>query len=164
MMRTALITRVWCLLALCLGAGPLWAADAVPTAADPAFERRVRSITEELRCLVCQNQTVADSTAPLAVDLQNQVRSQLQAGRSPDEIRQYMTDRYGDFVLYKPPMKASTWLLWLGPLVLLLVGLGVLWRTLAQRSTAPTAQGLNDEERRRAAKLLQDDPQDDPKV
>jgi cytochrome c-type biogenesis protein CcmH len=133
------------------------AADAQTTAADPVFERRVRAITEELRCLVCQNQTVADSTAPLAVDLANQVRSQLQAGRTPEQIRTYMTDRYGDFVLYKPPLKTSTVLLWWGPVALLLLGGWVLWRTLAQRRAAPAANGLNDEERRRAAALLKEE-------
>jgi cytochrome c-type biogenesis protein CcmH/NrfF len=149
----------WLLLMLVCIAG--WqaalAADAQPTLADPVFERRVRAITEELRCLVCQNQTVADSTAPLAVDLANQVRSQLQAGRTPEQIRSYMTERYGDFVLYNPPLKTSTLLLWLGPVALLLMGGVVLWRTLGQRRIAPAAPALSDEERRRAAALLKEE-------
>lgn len=149
-------------LLIMLQAVPGLAADAAPSDApaavpsDAAFEQRVRDITVELRCLVCQNQTVADSSAPLALDLKQQVRSQLQAGRSPEQIRGYMTERYGDFVLYDPPLKASTLLLWLGPLLLVLAGLGVYWRTLAQRSRAPAPRELSAEERERSARLLQD--------
>jgi cytochrome c-type biogenesis protein CcmH len=107
---------------------------AVPTAADPALEARMLAITSELRCLVCQNQTIADSHADLAVDLRAEVREMLRAGRSPDEIRRYMTDRYGDFVLYRPPMKPTTLLLWLGPALLLVVGGAALVVALRRRS------------------------------
>ena len=96
-----------------------WAAPAVDTAADPALEVRVQAVSAELRCLVCQNQSLADSHAELALDLKRQVREQLRAGRSPDQVLAYMTDRYGDFVLYRPPLKATTLLLWLGPALLL---------------------------------------------
>jgi len=99
------------------------AREAVPEADDPALEKRVVRLTSELRCLVCQNQSLADSHADLAIDLKNQVRSQMRAGKSDAEIRDYMVARYGDFVLYDPPFKASTALLWAGPFVLLLVGL-----------------------------------------
>ena len=132
------------------------AAEATPSAADPALEARVHAIAVELRCLVCQNQTVADSTAPLAVDLKDQVREQLRAGKTPAQIRQFMTDRYGDFVLYKPPLKASTLLLWAGPALLVLLGLLVLWRTLRQRASVAFPGALNDAERERAARLLRD--------
>lgn len=90
---------------------------------DPAQEVRYQALIAELRCLVCQNQTIAESSAPLAVDLRNQVKTQIVAGRSQAEIIDYLTQRYGDFVLYRPPFKASTALLWLGPFLLLLGGL-----------------------------------------
>jgi cytochrome c-type biogenesis protein CcmH len=99
------------------------AREAVPESDDPVLEKRVVELTSELRCLVCQNQSLADSHADLAVDLRNQVRGQMRAGRSDAEIRDYMVARYGDFVLYDPPLKASTVLLWAGPFALLLVGL-----------------------------------------
>jgi cytochrome c-type biogenesis protein CcmH len=113
------------------------APTAVPTAADPALEARMLSITEELRCLVCQNQTIAESHADLASDLRDQVRRMLRAGKSPDEIRRYMTDRYGDFVLYKPPLKPATLLLWLGPALLLAVGTTVLLVSIRRRARLP---------------------------
>jgi cytochrome c-type biogenesis protein CcmH len=99
------------------------AREALPAADDPALEARVVKLTSELRCLVCQNQSLADSHADLAIDLKNQVRAQMQAGKSDSEIRDYMVARYGDFVLYDPPFKLSTLLLWVGPFALLLVGL-----------------------------------------
>jgi cytochrome c-type biogenesis protein CcmH len=104
------------------------------TAADPALEARMLAITGELRCLVCQNQTIADSHADLAVDLRQQVREMLQKGRTPEQIRTYMTDRYGDFVLYRPPLKASTAVLWLGPAVLLAVALLALVVVIRRRA------------------------------
>jgi cytochrome c-type biogenesis protein CcmH len=104
------------------------------TAADPALEARMLAITGELRCLVCQNQTIADSHADLAVDLRQEVRELLQKGKTPEEIRQFMTDRYGDFVLYRPPLKASTAVLWLGPAVLLAIALLALVRVIRKRA------------------------------
>ena len=104
------------------------------TAADPALEARMLAITGELRCLVCQNQTIADSHADLAVDLRQEVRELLQKGRTPDQIRQYMTARYGDFVLYRPPLKASTAVLWLGPAVLLAIALAALVVVIRRRA------------------------------
>ncbi len=93
---------------------------------DPAQQKTYESIISELRCLVCQNQTIADSNAELAADLRRQVFEMLQQGKSKDEIHQFMTQRYGDFVLYNPPFKAKTGLLWLGPLVFLMIGFAVL--------------------------------------
>ncbi len=104
------------------------------TAADPALEARMLEITGELRCLVCQNQTIADSHADLAVDLRQQVREMLAKGMTPAQIRTYMTDRYGDFVLYRPPLKGDTAVLWLGPAVLLAIALLALVLVIRRRS------------------------------
>jgi len=109
------------------------AGEAKPTSDDPVLEKRVLEVSENLRCLVCQNQTIADSNAELAVDLRNQVREKLKAGQSEDEILKYMVARYGDFVLFNPQMKSSTWLLWFGPLLMLAGGAWVLIITLRQR-------------------------------
>ena len=108
-------------------------AEAPSAAADPALEARMMALAAELRCLVCQNQTIADSHAGLAEDLRRQIREMLARGMSEAQVRQYMTDRYGDFVLYKPPFKASTALLWAGPGVLLVVALGTLAGVLRRR-------------------------------
>ena len=100
---------------------------------DANTERRLKALAEELRCLVCQNQTIADSSAPLAVDLRNQIRAQIAQGRSDDQIRGYMVERYGDFVLYRPPFKAVTLVLWVGPFALLAAGLLIAWRIVRRR-------------------------------
>ena len=110
------------------------AKEAAPAAADPVLEARMQAIAVELRCLVCQNQTIADSNAELAVDLRQQVRQMLREGKSHREIIDYMTARYGDFVLYRPPVKGTTMLLWFGPAVLLVGGVGILWLVLRRRS------------------------------
>ena len=128
------------LLAALLAFGSLGGASAAETpdaAADPALEARLLEITGELRCLVCQNQTIADSHADLAVDLRNQVREMLRRGDSREQIIAYMTARYGDFVLYRPPLKQTTWLLWFGPGVLLLGGLAILIVVLRRRARLP---------------------------
>lgn len=114
-------------------AGAARAKDAAPVATDPAVEARMMVIATELRCLVCQNQTIADSHADLAVDLRQQIREMLAKGMTEDEIRRYMTDRYGDFVLYNPPFKATTALLWVGPAVLLAGALAALFIVLRRR-------------------------------
>ncbi len=132
-----MLERLLLALALCLSlfAGPPAAAkDAPPVATDPALEARMLAITSELRCLVCQNQTIADSHADLADDLRRQVREMLLRGDSDRQIVDYMTARYGDFVLYRPPLKSSTWLLWFGPGLLLAGGLVALGLVLRQRS------------------------------
>ncbi len=135
------------LLALALVAG-LAAAQA-----DPALEKRVTGLAHELRCLVCQNQTIADSNAPLAVDLRNQIREQLQQGASEQDVIDFMVARYGDFVLYRPPLKFTTIALWAGPFLLLALGIVVLVRRLRQRRTP--ARQLSEAERARAARLLE---------
>ena len=129
----------------------LWMACAA--AQDPALERRVTNLAHELRCLVCQNQTIADSSAPLAVDLRNQIREQLAAGKSERDVVDFMVERYGDFVLYRPPLKASTVLLWTGPFAFLIIGFYLLIRVLRRRQVPEPR--LSDAERARAAKLLE---------
>lgn len=121
-----------CVLAGSLGG--VWAGEASPASDNPVLEARVMAISSELRCLVCQNQTIADSHAELAVDLRKQVREMLLAGKSEQEIADYMTARYGDFVLYRPPFEAKTALLWMGPAAMVVVGLGALFVVLRRRS------------------------------
>lgn len=113
------------------------AVEARPASDDPVLEARVQAITSELRCLVCQNQTIADSNAGLAFDLRNQVREMLAQGRTNAEIIEFMTQRYGDFVLYRPPVKASTWLLWFGPFLMAISGIVILLVVLRRRSQLP---------------------------
>jgi cytochrome c-type biogenesis protein CcmH len=129
------------------------AAEAPPAAADPALEQRVNAIASELRCLVCQNQTIADSNAGLAIDLKNQVRERLKQGESKAQIIDFMVQRYGDFVLYRPPVKATTILLWLGPLLLVLIGLAVLFRKLKTHAASGEPQ-LTQADHERAQRLL----------
>ena len=141
------------LLVLAWAARPAWSGEAAPAAADPALEARVNALSTELRCLVCQNQTLADSSAPLAVDLRNQIREQMQRGATESQVVDYMVARYGDFVLYRPPLKAITVLLWGGPLLLLIAGAALLWRRLVRRRGEPQPE-LSGEERSRAQALL----------
>lgn len=127
--------------ALLIGAAVLalsaHAKEAESASADPALEARMLRITSELRCLVCQNQTIADSHADLAVDLRQEVREMLQKGQSDQQVMDFMTARYGDFVLYRPPVKATTLLLWYGPATMALAGLIVLVVVLRRRSRMP---------------------------
>ncbi len=133
----------------------VFAADARPAGEDPELEQRVLRLTNELRCLVCQNQTIADSNAELAVDLRKQVREQLKQGKSEQEILDYMVNRYGDFVLYRPPVKAQTLVLWLGPFVLMAGGLFILLRFLRQRRKTEAAAAP--EKLDEAARMLRGD-------
>lgn len=132
---------------LCIGL-PAQAADT------PAVDARVQKLSEELRCLVCQNQSLADSNADLAVDLKNQVREQIIQGASDRQVIDFMTARYGDFVLYRPPLKATTLLLWFGPGLLLIGGLIALFMRLRRRTEGAAEPVLTDAERARAAALL----------
>lgn len=132
---------------------------------DPALEIRVKALSSELRCLVCQNQTIADSDAPVARDLRDQVRTQLAAGKSEAEVKQYMTDRFGDFVLYKPPLKATTIALWAGPFVAMLLAAVLLVRRVRNASSKAQTTALTDVDRERARALLNDSNQSkDPPV
>lgn len=128
--------------------------DAQPSAADPVLEERVLTLAKELRCLVCQNETLADSRADLAVDLRNQIREQMKAGKSDKEIIAFLTDRYGKFILYRPPMDPTTYLLWFGPFILLLGGLVLLFRYVKQRRELIVDKPLSADERKRAESLL----------
>jgi cytochrome c-type biogenesis protein CcmH len=121
--------------------------------AEDALDRRVMNLAHELRCLVCQNETLADSQAPLAADLRNQIREQLAAGKSEREVVDFLVERYGDFVLYRPPLKGTTALLWTGPFLFLAFGVFLLVRLVRRRPAA--APELSAEERARAAKLLE---------
>jgi cytochrome c-type biogenesis protein CcmH len=138
-------------LALAAAAG---AREAPPAADDPVLEKRVMALAAELRCLVCQNESLAESRADLAVDLRNQIRERMRAGASERDVVRFLTERYGDFVLYRPPLKASTALLWFGPLLLLLVAAAVLFRRIARRQAAPRRE-LSEAEHARAARLLE---------
>jgi cytochrome c-type biogenesis protein CcmH len=133
------------------------AKEAPPVAQDPALEARVMQVAEELRCLVCQNETIAASQADLAVDLRKQIREKLRAGQSEQQIRDYLVARYGDFVLYRPPLKATTLLLWIGPFVLLVIaGIAMLLSIRGHRRKAMQA-ALTPEEAQRAHALLAQD-------
>lgn len=130
--------------------------EAPPAADDPALQKRVMNLAEELRCLVCQNQSLADSHADLAVDLRKEIREMMKAGKSDKEIREYMVARYGDFVLYNPPVKSTTMLLWAGPFLLLLAGGIALGLYLRRRAESMPEQDITEEEHERARALLDD--------
>jgi cytochrome c-type biogenesis protein CcmH len=130
------------------------AKEAEPLAADPEMEKRVNAITAELRCLVCQNQTIADSHAALAVDLKNQVRQMVGSGKTQDQIVDYMVKRYGDFVRYRPPVKPTTYLLWAGPFILLVVGVVLLISNLRKRKQIIVDAPLSADENDRLQSLL----------
>ena len=146
---------VFYLLLILSAVAPATAQQARPVAEDPVLEERLMNLSRELRCLVCQNETLADSRADLAVDLRNEIREQMKAGKTDQEIIAFLTARYGDFVLYRPPVKASTYFLWFGPFVLLLGGLFVLFRYLKQRRLLITEKPLSADQRREVEALLQ---------
>ena len=147
------MSRLFVVLLAVLPWGLVHGNEATPAAADPALEKRVMDLANELRCLVCQNQTLADSHAPLAVDLRNQIREQLSRGASERDVVDFMVGRYGDFVLYRPPLKATTLLLWFGPFLLLAIGAFFLVRRIRRQGAAAQPE-LTGVERERAARLL----------
>jgi cytochrome c-type biogenesis protein CcmH len=128
--------------------------EAAPLAQDPEVERRLNAISEELRCLVCQNESIAGSRAELAVDLRREIRTMISQGKTDKEIREFMVERYGDFVLYRPPMKASTVMLWVGPFVLLVGGFIAMLIAVRRRKSQVVAAVLTEEDQRRAQALL----------
>lgn len=130
------------------------AKEAEPMAANPEMEKLVNEISAELRCLVCQNQTIADSHAALAVDLKNQVRQMVASGKTQNEIVDYMVQRYGDFVRYRPPVKPTTYLLWVGPFILLIVGVALLISNLRKRKRIIADAPLSADESDRLQSLL----------
>lgn len=139
---------------LCTAVVPAGAEQARPAADDPVLEERVLNLSRELRCLVCQNETLADSRAELAVDLRNQVREQMKAGKSDEEIIAFLTARYGDFVLYRPRVRPVTYVLWFGPFILLLAGLVLLFKYVKRRRDLIVDTPLSAEERSQAKALL----------
>ncbi len=141
-------------LALVSAAIASWAKEAIPESDDPVLEARVMAVAEELRCLVCQNETIAASRADLAVDLRKQIRIKLKAGQSQQQIVDFMVARYGDFVLYRPPFKATTLLLWLGPFLLLALAVTVMTVNIRRRRRASQAEAWSPAQAQRARALL----------
>jgi cytochrome c-type biogenesis protein CcmH len=146
--------RLLTLIAVLLFACAAAADNAVPTGADPLTNKRAVQLGEKLRCLVCQNQTIEESNAELAVDLRRQIREMIAQGKSDANIIDFMVQRYGDFVLYQPPFKAVTLLLWLGPGLLLTTGLAVLIYNLRRRRGQREEQPLSAEQQKQAERLL----------
>lgn len=142
-------------LALCIHIA--YADEATPLAADPVLEQRLISISEEMRCLVCQNESLAGSRSELAQDLRREIRDLIRQGKSDAEIRTFMVDRYGDFILYRPPVKPTTWLLWIGPFALMIAGIVALLMYLRRRNSQVITTSLSDDENKRIDALLRDD-------
>jgi cytochrome c-type biogenesis protein CcmH len=133
------------------------AKDAAPLAQDPVLEQRLISISEEMRCLVCQNESLAGSRSDLANDLRREIRTLIQEGKSDDQIRTFMVERYGDFVLYRPPVKPITWLLWIGPFVILVIGIVVLLSYLRRRNLSIPSTALSKTDNEKIDALLNQD-------
>lgn len=147
--------KYWWLAVLCTAlAFNGWAQSAIPSERDAQAEQRLAAIAAELRCLVCQNESIAGSRADLAVDLRQQIREQIAMGKSDQQIMAYMVERYGDFVLYRPPLKNTTLLLWFGPAMLLIAGLVALVINLRRRSMKVDTTPLSDSDSQRAEALL----------
>ena len=147
---------LYALVLVLLASGGAWAKQATLLADDPVVEQRLIAISEEMRCLVCQNESLAGSRADLAMDLRRELRELIKQGKTDEQIKEFMVSRYGDFVLYRPPVKPTTWLLWAGPFGLMVVGVFALFRYLRRRSAAMAPEVLTDEERQRVAALLQE--------
>ncbi len=147
--------RAWMAYLLCvLLATSALANDAAPLAEDPVVEKRLNAISEELRCLVCQNESLAGSRADLALDLRREIRTLIRENKTDAEIMDFMVSRYGDFVRYRPPVKPLTWLLWFGPFVLLLGALWGLYRLVRATQREAVAPVLDPAQRERAQALL----------
>ncbi|HEX8846944.1 MAG TPA: cytochrome c-type biogenesis protein [Pyrinomonadaceae bacterium] len=130
--------------------------EAQPVAEDPELEKRVLALAENFRCMQCQNETLAASHAPLAVDLRQKMREMMRAGKSDEEITAFMTDRWGDYVLFRPPVKLTTYLLWFGPFLLLAAGVVVQYLYLKRRRERLREAPLSESERKRVEALLGD--------
>lgn len=137
-----------------LSLGSVFARDAVPLADDPVTEQRLISISEEMRCLVCQNESLAGSRSDLANDLRREIRILISEGKSDDQIRSFMVERYGDFVLYRPPVKPVTWLLWIGPFAILGIGIAGLLMYLRRRNSSVPNVVLTDADNQKIDALL----------
>ena len=137
-----------------LNIGSVCAKDAAPLADDPVTEQRLISISEEMRCLVCQNESLAGSRSDLANDLRREIRVLISEGKTDDQIRSFMVERYGDFVLYRPPVKPLTWLLWIGPFVILGIGIVGLLMYLRRRNSSVPNLILTDADNQKIDALL----------
>ena len=146
--------RALLLISVCLCFASVAVAQEARPVEDPQIEQRMRALTEQLRCLVCQNETLADSRADLAEDLRREIRKEIKAGKTDPEIIAFLTQRYGDFILYNPPVKSTTYLLWFGPFVILLVGIAALYRYLGRRKNLIADKPLTAGERKQAEDLL----------
>lgn len=135
---------------------PSNASEAIPLAEDPVVEQRLISIAEELRCLVCQNESLAGSRADLAMDLRREVRTLIKSGKTDVEIKDFLVSRYGDFILYRPPVKPTTWLLWFGPLLLLIGALWILISIIRRNQKQKDTPALDAQQRAKAQALLQE--------
>ena len=144
----------------CLCLNTSFAKDAAPLADDPVTEQRLIGISEEMRCLVCQNESLAGSRSDLANDLRREIRTLIQEGKSDDQIRAFMVERYGDFVLYRPPVKPITWLLWIGPFVILLIGILGLLGYLRRRNQAIPSATLSEADNQKIDALLNQEKRD----
>jgi cytochrome c-type biogenesis protein CcmH len=144
------------LLAFLLALTPVWGKEAAPVAEDPEIEKRMTTLSEDLRCLVCQNETIAASRADFANDLRREIREQMQAKKSDKEIVDFLVARYGDFVLYRPPVKSTTLLLWFGPFIFLLGGAIALLVYLKQRRKQIQEPQLSDQELKHTEDLLKE--------
>ncbi len=155
---SAFLKRLLPALGLALACHLSLAEEAKPLADDPVAEKRLLAISNELRCLVCQNETIAASNADLAQDLRREVRHMIQAGQSDQQIIDFLVARYGDFVLYRPPLKSTTFLLWTGPLLFLIVGIGALQLYMRRRNKVlQESRPLSEEESKAAEALLKGD-------
>jgi cytochrome c-type biogenesis protein CcmH len=149
--------RVLLALLMALASAVALGREAPPAAEDPALEARLHRLSTELRCLVCQNETLADSRADLANDLRREIRDMMKAGKSDREITEFLVARYGDFILYRPPVKSTTLLLWGGPFALLVLGVAVWFAVMKRRAARIAAAPLSVDEQRLAASLLDPD-------
>jgi len=147
---------IYVLMLALLACGGAMAKEATQLAEDPVVEQRLIVISEEMRCLVCQNESLAGSRSDLANDLRRELRTLIKQGKTDAEIREFMVSRYGDFVLYRPPVKPSTWLLWAGPFGLMILGVVALFVYLRRRSADVGTDVLTDDERKRAEAMLQE--------
>lgn len=146
--------RPWLLLCMLCFSIAAWAEEAKPLTDDPVLEQRLITLSEDLRCLVCQNESLAGSHAELAQDLRREIREQMRGGKNDAQVIEYLTQRYGDFVLYRPPLKPVTWLLWFGPFALLAGAVGGYVLYLKRRDQRVAAETLSDAEQKRVEALL----------
>ncbi|MDE1941865.1 MAG: cytochrome c-type biogenesis protein CcmH [Betaproteobacteria bacterium] len=150
--------KPWLWLLLLCFTWPVHANEAKPLAENEVVEQRLIKIAQEMRCLVCQNESLAGSRADLAEDLRREIRAQIRQGKTDQQVMDFMVSRYGDFVRYRPPVKPTTWLLWFGPFLLLVLGVGALALVLRHRNRAAPDSPLTPEQKKQAEALLRDQP------